>query len=99
MNAPEPIASIAFYGSTASGKLLAGAAKCISSGGCYQVQTYFCANPTSNYPVWLPSQKAPTGSREARVGWSTDGKTAYAGTSGTESAVSHSRNNGSTWNQ
>jgi len=99
MNAPEPIASIAFYGSTASGKLLAGAANCISSDGCYQVQTYFCATPTTNYPVWQLSQKAPTGSREARVAWSADGKMAYAGTSGTESAVSHSRNNGGTWNQ
>ena len=38
MNAPEPIASIAFYGTTMNGKLLAGAAKCIASGGCYQIQ-------------------------------------------------------------
>jgi hypothetical protein len=99
MNAPESIASIAFYGTTSNGKLLAGAARCIASGGCYQVQTYLCTNPSSNSPSWRPSQKAPTGSREARVAWSSDGKMAYAGTSGTESAVSHSRNDGGTWNQ
>ncbi|MBN1375605.1 MAG: hypothetical protein JXA01_05580 [Dehalococcoidia bacterium] len=99
MNAPEPVASIAFYGTTASGKLLAGAVKCISSAGCYQVQTYLCTNPVNNYPVWLVSQKPPTGSRAAMVAWSPDGKTGFAGTSGTESAVSHSINNGNTWNQ
>ena len=99
MNAPEPISTIAYYGTIGRGKLLAGAARCISGGGCYQVQTYFTANPTSNYPTWQPSQKPPTGQRDARVGWSTDGKMAYAGTSGTESALSHSRSNGYTWNQ
>ncbi len=99
MNAPELISSIAFYGSTGHGKLLAGAARCQGGGGCYQVQTYFSANPASNYPAWQPSQKAPTGSRAAMVGWSPDGITAYAGASGTESAFSHSINNGFTWNQ
>ncbi len=99
MNAPEAIASIAYYGATAGGKLLAGAVKCISSAGCYQVQTYLCTDPASNYPVWMPSQKPPTGSRAAMVAWSADGNMAYAGTSGTESAVSHSRDNGGTWNQ
>jgi len=98
MNAPEAIASIAYHGSISRGKLLAGAVKC-QTGGCYQIQTYFTANPTSSYPVWLPSQKAPTGSRNAVVKWSTDGIAAYAGTSGTESAFSHSLNNGTTWNQ
>ena len=33
------------------------------------------------------------------LGWSPDGIMAYAGTSGSESALSHSRNNGNTWNQ
>ena len=98
MNAPEPIASIAYRGSISSGKLMAGAAKCQGGGGCWQVQTYFSANPTSMYPGWLPSQKAPTGSQNAIVEWSPDGITAYAGTSGTESAFSHSVNNGATWN-
>jgi len=99
MNAPEAIASIAYHGSISRGKLMAGAVKCQGGGGCYQVQTYYSANPTSMYPGWLPSQKAPTGSRDAMVEWSTDGITAYAGTSGTESAFSHSVNNGATWNQ
>jgi len=98
MNAPEAIASIAYYGRISGGKLLAGAAKC-QAGGCYQVQTYFTSSPTSMYPVWQPSQKAPTGSLNAMVEWSADGRTAYAGTSGTESAFSHSLNNGATWNQ
>jgi hypothetical protein len=99
MVAPEAISSIAFYGSIRSGKLLAGAARCQGGGGCYQVQTYFTGNAVSNYPAWQSSQKAPTGSRAAMVGWSSDGITAYAGTSGTESAFSHSKNNGNTWNQ
>lgn len=98
LNAPEAIASIAFNGMAGRAKLMAGAAKC-AGGGCFQIQTYFTANPFSNYPGWQPSQKAPTGSRDARVAWSPDGKMAYAGTSGTQSAVSHSRDNGKTWNQ
>jgi len=99
MNAPEAIASIAYHGSISRGKLMAGAVKCQGGGGCYQVQTYYSANPTSMYPVWQPSQKAPTGSRDAVVKWSPNGITAYAGASGTESAFSHSLNNGATWNQ
>jgi hypothetical protein len=99
MGAPEAMSSIAYYGSIRNGKLLAGAARCQAGGGCYQVQTYFTGNPLSNYPAWQPSQKAPTGSRAAMVGWSPDGITAYAGASGTESAFSHSKNNGYTWNQ
>jgi hypothetical protein len=103
MNAPEPIASVAYYGSSRGGKLLLGAARCRDSGGgCYMVQTYFANTPLANSPSapgWQLSQKAPTGSAAARVAWSADGNTAFAGTSGTEAAVSHSRNNGYTWNQ
>jgi len=99
IGAPEAVSSIAYYGSIRSGKLLAGAARCQGGGGCYQVQTYFSGNAVSNYPAWQPGQKAPTGSRAAMVGWSPDGITAYAGTSGTESAFSHSKNDGYTWNQ
>jgi len=103
MNAPEPIASVAYYGSSRSGKLLLGATRCRDSGGgCYMVQTYFANIPlasTLSAPAWQPSQKAPTGSVAARVVWSADGNTAFAGTSGAEAAVSHSKNNGYTWNQ
>jgi len=99
VTAPEPLASIAYQGSISNGKLMAGAAGCQAGGGCYQIQTYFLANPTATYTGWQPSQKAPTGSRNAMVAWSPDGITAYAGTSGTESAFSHSLNNGATWNQ
>ena len=99
IGAPEAISSLAYYGNARSGKLLAGAARCQAGGGCYQVQTYFSANAVSNYPAWQPNQKAPTGSRAAVVGWSPDGTMAYAGTSGTESAFSHSVDNGNTWNQ
>jgi hypothetical protein len=99
MNMPEAISSIAFYGRIGSGKILAGAAKCIVRGGCFQVQTYFSGNPGSNSPGWQPSQKPPTGSSNARVAWSPDGSIAYAATSGSGAAVSHSRNNGYIWNQ
>jgi hypothetical protein len=99
LRAPEAIASIAFYGPMGRGRLLAGAAKCTGGGGCFQVQTYFTPGPSVNGASWQPSLKAPTGSRDARVAWSADGKMAYAATSGTESAVSHSRDNGRTWNQ
>ncbi len=98
MNMPEAISSIAFNGRLGSGKMLAGAARC-SGSGCFQVQTYFSANPGSNYPGWQPSQKAPTGSYNTQVAWSPDGSIAYAGTSGAGAAVSHSRNDGYTWNQ
>lgn len=103
MNLPEPVSSIAYHGTINSGKMLAGAARCKnSSDGCYTVQTYFTPNPMAlcpACPVWQPSQKPPTGSGNARVAWSPDGTMAYAGTSGTESALSHSRDNGATWNQ
>jgi hypothetical protein len=99
MNMPEAISSIAFYGRLSSGKMLAGAAKCISGGSCFQEQTYFSGNPGSNSPGWQPSQKAPTGSFNAQVAWSPDGSIAYAATSGSGAAVSHSRNDGYTWNQ
>ena len=99
MNMPVAISSIAFYGRLSSGKMLAGAAKCQGGGGCYQVQTYFSGNPGSNYPGWQPSGKAPTGSLNARVAWSPNGTLAYAATSGSGAAVSHSRNDGYTWNQ
>ena len=99
MGAPEGLSSIAYYGGVRNGKLLAGAARCQGGGGCYQVQTYFSSSAVSNYPTFQRSQKAPTGSRAAMVSWSPDGITAYAGTSGTESAFSHSQNNGYTWNQ
>lgn len=101
MNAPEPIATVSYYGSSLNGKLLLGAAKCRDS-SCYTVQTYFAGNPFANTPsapIWQPSQKPPTGSRDVRVAWSANGRMAFAGTSGTEAALSHSRDNGRTWNQ
>jgi len=101
MNSPAPVASIAYYGSSRNGKILVGAARCADI-NCYTINTFFAGNPlgaTPSAPAWQPSQKPPTGSREARVAWSTDGNMAFAGTSGTEAAFSHSRNNGYTWNQ
>jgi len=99
MSVPAAVASIAFYGSTASGKMLAGAASCISGGGCFLIQTYFTANPTSSYPTWQPSAKPATGASNAQVAWSADGTIGYVGTSGSGRAFSHSRDNGYTWNQ
>jgi hypothetical protein len=67
--------------------------------------TYFTLNPQSPHPTWQQSQKPPTGTHNAQVAWSPDGKVAYCGTSGgggagyDQSAFSISINNGLTWNQ
>jgi hypothetical protein len=101
---PYIICSLAYYGSFSRGKLLAGAAG-TSVQSRISVPVYFTANPQSPYPSWLPSQKPPTGPSNARVGWSTDGTTAYCGTGaysttiGDQSSFSRSINNGLTWNQ
>jgi len=86
----KDISSIAFYGTYASGKLLAGEVfghPCTAT-----VKTWFTDSPTTcPIPCWYPALKPITGSAgvncpnatgygNARVGWSPDGKTAFAAT-------------------
>lgn len=100
MNIPEKaICSLAYYGHTHSGKLLAGAMWATSQVNYPSVQVYFTANPASSSAGWQISSKPPTGQRNALVAWSSDGQVAYCGTSGIESALSFSKNDGLTWNQ
>jgi hypothetical protein len=96
---PDPICSLAHNGFFHSGKLLAGAMMSSAGTQVGSIQVYFTGNPQSTAPTWQRSQKPPSGSYNARVGWSPDGSRAYCGTSGIQSAFSVSTNNGLTWNQ
>lgn len=78
------IASIAYYGTYSSGKLLAGevAAKASSASAL----VYFCSNPEEDDPEWEEPTKPPTGGftsgrANAQLAWSYNGKVAYCGTS------------------
>lgn len=93
------ISSLAHYGMYGRGKLLAGAAIASTTTFCPGTQVYCALNPQSTYPTWQGSQKPPTGSSEARVAWSANGKVAYCGSRGSQSAFSISTNDGFTWNQ
>jgi hypothetical protein len=85
------ISSIAYYGNSSSGKLLAGevlGAVCTAS-----VMTWFTDSPFACViPCWYPAVKPPTGGAgvvnctgptygNARVEWSRDGSIAFTGTS------------------
>ena len=87
------ISSIAYYGNSSSGKLLAGevlGAACAAS-----VMTWFTDTPfICGIPCWHPTIKPPTGGAgtdnctgpsygNALVVWSPDGSTAYVGTAST----------------
>ena len=97
------ISSLAYYGTSNEGKLLAGAM--MGALGSFSVPVYFTSNPQSRFPTWQSSLKPPTGSNEAQVAWSPDGSVAYCGTStiggasGDQSAFSRSTNDGLGWNQ
>lgn len=86
----KDISSIAFYGTYASGKLLAGEVfghPCTAT-----VMTWFTDSPTTcPVPCWYPALKPATGSAgidclnatgygNGHVGWSPDGKTAFVAT-------------------
>ena len=102
---PDIICSLAHYGFYSRGKLLAGAMMSADTPSGLATQVYCTLNPQSTFPVWQKSLKPPTGPNEAQVAWSPSGEMAYCGTSsiggggGDESALSHSRDNGLTWNQ
>ena len=73
------ISSISYYGTTTSGKLLAGDANPV--GSSLNVQVRRTSNPFDPSPTWHLSTVPPTGPGNAKVSWSTDGEIAYCGTS------------------
>lgn len=88
------ISSIAYYGTCASGKLLAG--EVLGYPCTATVPTWFTDAPTEcPIPCWYPALKPPTGAANqgtcasnakdgygnAQVAWSLNGKVAYCGTS------------------
>ncbi len=90
-NSSKRISSLAYYGDSSSGKLLAGevlGTMCTAS-----VMTWFTDSPFSCVvPCWHPAVKPATGGAgnvgctghsygNARVAWSRDGSTAFTGTS------------------
>ncbi|MBM3142468.1 MAG: hypothetical protein FJ005_05410 [Chloroflexi bacterium] len=84
------ISSIAYYGTYASGKLLAG--EVLGNPCSATVLTWFTDAPTTcPIPCWYPAMKPPTGAAgtdnctgsgygNAQIDWSPDGTTAYVGT-------------------
>lgn len=77
------IASIAYYGTTGSGKLLAGEVQ--AKPDSFTALVHLCSNPREFFPRWKKPTKPPTGGAlsqraNAQVAWSTDGRTAYCGT-------------------
>lgn len=88
------ISSIAYYGTYASGKLLAG--EVLGNPCSATVITWFTDAPTAcPIPCWYPAMKPPTGAAganalgygNAQVAWAPDGTIAYAGTSTTGALV------------
>lgn len=82
---PKRISSIAYFGSYASGKLLAG--EVLGGSNSAAVVIWFTDAPvTCPEPCWYQTQKAPTGGgnsgyANAQVIWSPDGSRAYCATS------------------
>ncbi|MFC1978018.1 hypothetical protein ACFLWS_07145 [Chloroflexota bacterium] len=97
------ISSIAYYGTTTSGKLLVGDVGPVA--GSTTVQVRRSSNPFASSPTWNLSTVPPTGPGNATVSWSSDGEAAYCGTSQSpgaawdESAFSTSSDDGDNWQQ
>jgi hypothetical protein len=97
------VSSLAYYGTSYIGKLLAGAM--MGDPAQLNIQVYFTSSPQSGLPTWSPSLKPPTGLNEAQVAWSPDGTEAYCSTSTIggagydQSAFSLSTDDGVSWNQ
>jgi hypothetical protein len=77
------ISSIAYSGSTASGKLLAGCVGASILTG--ESQVWFTSDPLANCSTWVKPLKAPTGGYNTgcgnvQVAWTADGSSAFAGT-------------------
>jgi hypothetical protein len=89
----QRISGIAYYGSSTSGKLLAG--EVLGSMCDASVMTWYTDDPfTCRVPCWYPAVKPPTGGAgaddcagvsygNARVAWSPDGSLAFVGTAST----------------
>ncbi|MFH1169157.1 MAG: hypothetical protein V1691_00545, partial [Chloroflexota bacterium] len=97
------ISSLAYYGTTDSGTLLAGSADPVP--GSPTVQVRRTTNPFNSSPEWDAASTSPSGPGNARVSWSTDGTSAYCGTGQNpghaldESAFSMSSDGGDNWQQ
>jgi len=98
--------SLAYHGTHGRGKLLAG--RQVSTWASPEppsVQVRSSSDPQTKLPTWQDSFKPPTGTNEAQVAWSADGKVAFCGTStiggaaNDESAFSRSTDYGLNWNQ
>jgi hypothetical protein len=77
------ISSIAYSGSTVSGKLLAGCVEADRLTGA--AGAWFTADPLAQCSTWLKPLKQPTGGYNSgygnvQVSWARDGSTAFAGT-------------------
>jgi hypothetical protein len=95
--ATKRISSIAYRGTYASGKLLAG--EVLGNPCPATVMTWFTDSPTTcPIPCWYPAMKPPTGAAgtdncagsgygNAQVAWSPDGATAYVGTASSAALV------------
>jgi hypothetical protein len=91
------ISGIAYYGSYASGKLLAG--EVLGDPCSAMVMTWFTDSPTAcPIPCWYPAMKPLTGAAgtdnctgsgygNTQIAWSPDGTTAYAGTASSAALV------------
>ncbi len=94
------ISSIAYSGTTTSGKLLAGEVI-----GLTTVQVRRTSNPFNTSPTWQSASGPPSGPGNARVSWNSSGDIAYCGTGQSpgverdESAFSMSSDDGDNWQQ
>jgi hypothetical protein len=100
---PIDISSIAYYGTTTSGKLLAGDVDPVD--GSLTVQVRRTSEPFASPPTWEFATVPPSGPGNAKVGWSPTGEIAYCGTGQSpgkkwnESALSASIDDGDKWRQ
>lgn len=96
------ISSIAYYGTTTSGSLLAGDASKVA--GLKVVQVRRTSNPFDSSPTWRLASVLPSGPGNAKVSWNPEGDSAYCGTGQSpgaaldESAFSRS-SDGDNWQQ
>jgi len=95
------IASIAYFGTYASGKLLAGEVNAVG----LTVPVWRSPGPYEPSPPWYSASQPPSGPGNAQVAWSYGGRMAFCGTGQSpgvaedESAFSRSVDNGDTWEQ
>ena len=100
----KQISSIAYFGTYASGKLLAGEVNPIPPASL-TVQVWRSLNPYESSPSWYSASQPPSGPGNAQVAWSYGGRMAFCGTGQSpgvaldESSFSRSVDNGDTWEQ